>query len=121
MAAVALRRPDAGEICRDAITRIYDVRMWHVVWLLIETVAGFFAAVGRVQEAAVLYGHLEAHHPPFGIPAVRRARQRGLDRVRQLAEYDILMAQGADMDRDELVAYTLDRLGQAAPLRDPPA
>jgi hypothetical protein len=35
--------------------------------------------------------------------------------VRQLSEDEMLMAQGADMDRDELVAYTLDRLGQAAP------
>jgi hypothetical protein len=32
----------------------------------------------------------------------------------QLAELDVLMAQGAAMDRDELVAYTIDRLGQAA-------
>jgi hypothetical protein len=114
-AAVALHRRDAGEICRDAITRLYDLRFWTVLWLLIETVAGHLAAAGRLQEAAALYGHLEAHRAPWGLPSVRRARQRGLDRVRQLTEFDSLMAQGADMDRDELVAYTLERLGQAAP------
>ena len=121
MAAVALRRADAGEICRDAITQIYDFRMWRLVWLLIETVAGFFTAAGRLQEAAVLYGYLEAHRPPFGMPAVRRARQRGLDRVRQLADFDLSMAQGAAMDRHELVAYTLDRLAQVVAPRVEPA
>ena len=121
MSAAVLRRPDAAEICRDAISRIYDCRMWHVVWIVVETVAGFFAATGRLHEAAVLYGHLEAHRPPFGVPAIRRARQRGLDRVRQLTKVETLMAQGTAMDRDELVAYILDRLGPAAPPQVEPA
>jgi predicted ATPase/class 3 adenylate cyclase len=107
MAAVALHRPDAGDICRDAITRIYDSRHWQLLWLVIETVAGFLSTVERLTETAVLYGHLEAHRPPWGIPGARRARQRGLDRVRQLPEFEFLMAQGMDMDRDNLVAYTL--------------
>jgi hypothetical protein len=110
MAAVALRQPDAGEICRDALTRLYDLRYWQVLWLVTETLAGSLAAAGHLHEAAVLYGHLEAHRPPWGLPAVRRARQRGLDRVRQLPDFELLMAQGADMDREELVAYTLERL-----------
>jgi hypothetical protein len=114
MAAVALHRADAREICRDAVGQSYDFRLWHVLWLVVETVAGFFAAGGRVDEAAVLYGHLEAHRTPFGVPGVRRARQRGLDRVRLLADHGRLMAQGASMDRHELVAYALDRLGQTA-------
>jgi hypothetical protein len=116
---VTLHRPDAWEICRDAIVRLYDLRYWQVVWLVLETVAGSFATADRLDEAAVLYGHLEAHRPTWGLPAVRRARQRGLDRVRQLAECDLLMAGGADMDRDELVAYALDGLGQPAPPQGP--
>jgi hypothetical protein len=84
-----------------------------MLWLVIETVAGSFASAGRLDEAAVLYGHLEAHCPPWALPAVRRARHRGLDRVRQLADFEMLMAQGADLDRDELVAYTLERLEHA--------
>jgi predicted ATPase len=110
MAAVAHRRPDAGEICRHALTRNYDIRNWLGLWLLIETIASYFAASASLHEAAVLYGHLENHHAPWGLPAVHRARQRGLDRVRQLADFEVLMAQGAEMDRDELVAYTLERL-----------
>jgi hypothetical protein len=120
-AAVALHQLSAAEICRDAITRAYDIRHWQVVWLVIETTAGYFATAGRLAQAAVLYGHLEAHHPPWGVPAVRRARQRGLDQVCQLAECDLLMAQGADMDRDELVAYALERLHQAAEQQIEPA
>jgi hypothetical protein len=57
----------------------------------------------RLHEAATIYGHLEAHRPPWGLPAVRRARQRGIDRARQLVEFEFLMARRADMDRDELV------------------
>src|SRR5262249_22295273 len=84
-AAVALHRPDARDICRDAIARTYDLRVWQLLWLEIETTASFFASAGSLPEAAVLYGHLEAHHSPHGLPGARRARQRGLDRVRQLA------------------------------------
>jgi predicted ATPase/class 3 adenylate cyclase len=114
-AGVALHRPDAAEICRDAIARIYDLRFWHLVFLQIDVAAGLFAAADRLDEAAVIYGHLDAHHPPWGVSDAHRARQRGLDRVRHLPDFELLMAQGADMDRDELVAYTLDRLEQAPP------
>jgi hypothetical protein len=109
-AGVALRRPDAAEICRDALGRLYDVRLWRLVFLQIDVAAGLFASTDRIHEAAIIYGHLDAHHPPWGVPGGARARQRGLDRVRHLDEHELLMAEGADMDRDELVAYTLERL-----------
>jgi hypothetical protein len=106
-----------GVICRDAIARAYDCRIWQVLWLVIETTAGSLAATGRLAQAAVVYGHLAAHHPPSAIAGVGRARQRRPDRVRQLPEFESLMAQGADMDRHELVAYTRECLGRAtAPL-----
>jgi hypothetical protein len=114
-AAVALHRPDAAEICRDAITRLYDLRFWYLVYLQIDVAAGLFATTDRLHEAAILYGHLDAHHPPWGVPTAHRARQRGLDRIRELPDFESLMAQGADMDRDELVAYTLERLEHAGP------
>jgi predicted ATPase/class 3 adenylate cyclase len=120
-AGVALHRPDAAEICRDAITRLYDLRLWFLVFLQIEAAAGLFAAADRLHDAAILYGHLDAHHPPWGLPAVHRARQRGLDRIRQLADVNLLMVRGADMDRDELVAYTLERLEHAAEPQIEPA
>jgi predicted ATPase/class 3 adenylate cyclase len=115
IAAVAIHGPDAAGICRDAIARFYDFRLWNLVWLQIDVAAGILATAGRLHEAAVIYGYLDAHQPPWGVSSAHRARQRGLDRVRQLAEADLLMAQGADMDRDELVAYTLDRLRQSGP------
>jgi hypothetical protein len=121
VAALALHRPDAMEICRDAMVRLYEIRDWLMLWPLVEHTAGYFAGAGMVQDAAVIYGHLDAHHAPWGAQAARRARQQGLDRVRQLAEYDLLMAEGADMDRDQLVIYTLDRLAQAVPAHVEPA
>jgi hypothetical protein len=68
-----------------------------------------------------LYGHVEARHPPWEFRPSVAPRQRGLDRVRQLADFDVLMAQGTNMGRDDLVAYTLDRLGRAAPPQIRPA
>jgi predicted ATPase/class 3 adenylate cyclase len=119
LAGIALHRPDAAEICCDAITRLYDLRFWMIVFLQIDAAAGLFATTDRIHEAAIIYGHLDAHHPPWGVPGAYRARQRGLDRVRQLDEHELLMAQGADMDRDQLVAYTLERLQYAEPQADP--
>jgi predicted ATPase/class 3 adenylate cyclase len=110
MAAVALHRPDAAKICRDALTRSYDLRFSPLLGLELDTIVKFFTAAGSLEEAAVLCGYLEAHQVPWGVPAARRARQRAIDRVRQLPQFDMLMAQGADMDRDELVAYTLEHL-----------
>jgi predicted ATPase/class 3 adenylate cyclase len=109
-AATALRRSDAVDIVRDCIVRLYDMRFWNVLWLLLETAAGSFATSGDLESSAVVYGHLEAHQPPWGIPAVRRARDRGLGLARQHADSDSLMAHGAAMDRDELVAYTVAHL-----------
>jgi hypothetical protein len=43
MAAVALHAPSAGATCRDALSRIYDLRVWVIVWPVIETVAGSLA------------------------------------------------------------------------------
>jgi predicted ATPase/class 3 adenylate cyclase len=120
-AAIALRRPDAEAICRDAMTRLYELRYWLHLWMLIETVAHLLAASGKLEEAAVIYGHLEAHRAPWAVPAVVRARQRGLDRVRQLADYRVPMARGTAMNPQELVAYTLDRLEHAAPPQVRPA
>jgi hypothetical protein len=114
LAGVALHRPDSAEICRHALSRLYDFRFWHLVFLQIDVAAGLFATADCLEEAAVIYGHLDAHHPPWGVSSAHRARQRGLDRVRQLTDFESLMAQGADMDRDELVAYTLKRLEDAA-------
>jgi hypothetical protein len=114
-AAIALHRPDAAEICQDAIARLYDLRFWLLVLLQIEAAAGLFATADRLREAAVIYGYLDAHQPPWGVARGHHARQRGLDRVRQLADYDLLMAQGAAIDRDELVAYSLDRLERVGP------
>jgi predicted ATPase/class 3 adenylate cyclase len=120
-AGVALHRPDAADICRDAMTRFYDLRFWLLVYLQIEAAAGIFATADRLHDAAIIYGHLDAHHPPWGLAPGHRARQRGLDRIRQLADVDQLMAQGADMGRDELVAYTLERLEHAAESQIEPA
>jgi hypothetical protein len=78
------------EICRDAITRPYDLRFWNVPWLLIEVAAGAFANARRPHAAAIRYGHLEGT-VPWAIWVLAQARARSLDRVRQLTHFDSLM------------------------------
>jgi hypothetical protein len=101
--------------------RLYELRDWLMLWPLVEHAAGYFAGAGMVQDATVIYGHLDAHRAPWGGQVARRARQRGLERVQQLAEHDLLMSEGAEMDRDQLVIYTLDRLAHAVPAPVEPA
>jgi hypothetical protein len=120
-AATALRAPDAHNVCREALARLYDMRFWILVWLVIETAAGSFASAGRLREAAVVYGHLEAHRSAWGIPAVRRSRERGLAKARQHPQESLLMVHGALMDRDRIVEYTLDQLSNPVGEDAPPA
>ena len=121
IAAVVLRRPDARSICRDALR----------AGLRVPSVARRMD--GRRHRGRLLRCCRQRPRssrlvrPPRGPSSAvwhtgrSCARQRGLDRVHQLADYDLLMDQGADMDRDELVRYTLDRLAQALPAPIEPA
>jgi hypothetical protein len=108
--ATRFRHQDAGEMCRDALVRLYDTRYWSQVWAALEPIARWMIATGDVERAAVLYGHLEAHHPPWDRPITRRARQAGLRAVHELPNAGELMSRGASMDRDELIAFVIDEL-----------
>jgi predicted ATPase len=113
IAATRFRTPDASAVCREAITRLYDTRHWSLAWIAIDVVARWLAAIGRLEEAAVIYGHLDLHQPVWDNVAGRRGRSRGLEIVRQHPRADQLMARGAALDRDQIVAFVLDQLDAA--------
>jgi predicted ATPase len=110
IAATRFRIPEASNVCREAITRLYDTRHWSLIWTGIDVVARWMAATGRLDEAAVVYGHLEVHHAIWDNAGGRRARSRGLEIVRPHPHADQLMARGAAMGRDQFVAFVLDQL-----------
>jgi predicted ATPase len=106
--SVRLQLPTADDACREAIQHCYEARHWSVVWGSVQAAMVELAAAGELEAATVIYGHLEAHSPgmpTFGVQAGNIDRRLGgpnMDRWR---------AQGAAMDRHELVRYALGHLG----------
>jgi predicted ATPase len=114
IAATRFRTPDASIVCRETVTRLYDTRHWVHFWVAIDVVARWLAATGKLEEAAIIYGHLEVHHPVWDNVAGRRGRSRGLEIVREHPQADQLMARGSAMGRDQFVDFVLDQLAGPA-------
>jgi hypothetical protein len=70
-------------------------------------VACWFALGGDVDDAAIIYGHLDAHHLPYS--DIDR-EDRGRQSLHRHPGVDDLMARGAAMDREQLLTFVLDRL-----------
>lgn len=70
-----------------------------------------WTSVGRITPAAVLLGYLERHdvHHSIGVAA----RQHAADVIHQHPEASASIAIGRSLDRDELVAYTLEHFSRA--------
>ena len=108
-AATWLQTAEANDVCREALTRLYDTRYWLLVWRTVDSVAGWLTATGNIEAGAIIYGHLDAHHPAHGEAGARR-RSCALRVVRQHPRAEQFMALGAAKDRDQLVAFVLDQL-----------
>lgn len=108
-ASLAIGSPDAGSRCREAMTRYAHAHKAPGTWLLVGAIAAWLVSLGRIDEAAVVHGHLVAHWPAWG-ESDRRTRDTVHDAVRRLERADELMATGADMPPGALVAYVLERL-----------
>lgn len=106
-AATSRQTAEATEACREAITRFHDTRTWLLLWPVLVAMSSWFETTGNIEPAAVIYGHLDAHHPPY---SEVDGRLRGLQLVHQHPRADQLMARGAAMDRDQLVAFVLEQL-----------
>jgi hypothetical protein len=91
------------------LTALLETGSWNRIWLLVDAIAGWLSDLERLEEAAVVNGHLEAHHPAWG-DSSRDGRAEALAKVQRLGRAEELMAMGAEMSNDDLVAYLLERL-----------
>ena len=112
LATVGLDPGAAIHACREALMRLYEIRYWYRIWQLFDSIALALASTNHIEAAAVVVGHLEAHHPPFGVEHLMRFRSRTLEIVRTRSEVDAWIARGAAIDRHQIVEYALAELGQ---------
>ena len=101
----------ALDACRAALIHLYEHRHWYRIWQVMESVALVLASNGRIEDASVLLGHLEAHHHAgfgreVGLGFRRQAREL-VDRHSCAGQW---MERGAMMDRDEIVVHALEGL-----------
>ena len=113
--ATTAMRVESSRLGVETLTEFRERRNWLGIWALLNVLAEWLAFVGDAEGAATIYGHLEAHHHlPWDTPVVRQRRSAGLAAVRGEAEVEQWMAQGVGMDRDDVVAYAIDRLAERA-------
>ena len=104
MAAAGVRDPEALTRCHDALEALFEIRHWQKIWQTLESAALALASSGRIEQAAVILGGLDAHSPGFGMEYGLHFR----DQARQLVESDrdhsAVAVDGAHMSIEELVA-----------------
>jgi hypothetical protein len=93
--------------CHAALDLLYEIRYWQKTWQTLESVSLTLANTGRIEHAAVILGHVEAHSKDFGLEQNLHFR----DRVREIVEADgghaAAKQRGAHMSPDELVMNAL--------------
>ena len=109
---LAVRAPSDQRpvLYREVLHRLYADRHWLDLWVAIESLAAHWASTGRSAHAAVLLGHLDSR----GRGHVALARRRARISVALSSTQPDYMAQGAAMDREELVRFALDELEREA-------
>jgi hypothetical protein len=112
--ATTCHRPDeaAAGVCQAAVIYLYDNAQWYRLWQVMESVALVLASNRRLEDASVVLGHLDAHHPPFGWETHLGFPAKARELVRRDACSEQWMAQGAALDRDDVVAVAIEGLRQ---------
>ena len=110
MATVASHPDDAIGVCHEALVRLFEIRFWWRTWHVFDSIGLALVSSGRTEAAAVVVGHLDAHHPPFGTEEMLGFRRHAAEIVRSDARCDEWMARGASMDRYQIVEYALAAL-----------
>ena len=110
LAAVLIDPTNALRRARRRSSRRTTIRYWYRVWHVSESIALAFASSGDVEPASILVGHLTAHRQPFGLEHDLGFRARTHAIVQSHPHAEQWMNTGADMNRYEIVDYTLTQV-----------
>jgi predicted ATPase/DNA-binding SARP family transcriptional activator len=103
-ARLAMNTDDVLLVCSEALHRIHDLRHWVYLWRVVDITALLLAQRGRVSEASLAVGHLDAHVPGWQ-PEPRSSTKALL----ALEPPDPESTQrGGAMDRDSLVRQLIE-------------
>jgi len=88
---------------RDAVAGAYADRAWYDLWPSLPILAAWWTSHDQPEAAAVIVGHLDAHHIASTDETTRTT-------LRSHPNADRWLAHGAQLDREQLVAYVLGQL-----------
>jgi predicted ATPase len=108
MASTGLETPDALARCHDALDALYDVRYWQKMWQILESVTLALARAGRMEQAAVVLGRLDAQWPGFGIEHDLQFREQARELVEVDGGHSGARLRGAKLTPDELVVNAIE-------------
>ncbi len=99
---------DARTAARDALSRSYDIRLWMGVLLALKTCA-FHLLDTDPEGAATVMGY-SSPRATLVTPTSIEIRERTVAAVADMPKGQEWMANGAQMDRHQIVAYAFSRL-----------
>jgi predicted ATPase/class 3 adenylate cyclase len=111
-ATMELRGPEVCDVLQETISRFYDTRDWLKTGIALVALSSWLETVGNTEAATIILGHLDTHRTPWRNIDDRLTSLRG---SRDHPDADMLIARGAAMDRDHLVAFALEQLTQPPP------
>ncbi|MGD9701164.1 MAG: BTAD domain-containing putative transcriptional regulator [Acidimicrobiia bacterium] len=103
----------AAEDYRRLISHWRRAGMWSTQWTMLRSIAGLLARLGRSRDAAVLVGAVQATHAGhriFGEDAAALTELGGRLRAVLGVDYDVALAEGAELDGDAAVELALHAL-----------
>ncbi len=101
--------PDPRGAFHEAVHTAYQSRAWFDLWPCLHSLVRWWSDTGDLQHAGVVFGHLQARRGGAeGDVAGISHRSRAL--IESDPDHPQWLAQGAAMDRDQLVEYSLAAL-----------
>ena len=107
MASTGLAASDATARCHDALEALLEIRHWAKMRQILESITLALAMAGRIEQAAVILGHLDAHSPGFGFEHKLHFRDQARELIDADGGNDAAKLHGARMSPDELVTTAL--------------
>ncbi|MFN8023724.1 MAG: BTAD domain-containing putative transcriptional regulator [Acidimicrobiales bacterium] len=112
-AELLLDSASAGEVCLEAVQRLYELRYWLYLGRVLDGAACVLARADETEVAGVLLGHLDRIGPPW------RTNPRAVTRelVGAAGVPQAVLDRGATMDRDAVVALAIAALAALVAVR----